>query len=143
MNQTKLPQLYSLTAIGLATFLGSALAAGYMLASNYRALGQPRMAQYALLGSVVVVLAFIFLPTQLTPNMTVAITLMIAQVLTVLLIANKLQGAMFTSFQQMGGQYHPMRRAVMVGIVASLVLTVSWVLLVLIISGGNPPPSSA
>ncbi len=139
MNQQQLPNLYSLTAIGVATFLGSALAAGYMLASNYTALGQKRMGRYALLGSVLVVLAFIFLPTQFSPNITTAIMLMIAQVLVVLAIANKLQGAMFTSFEEMGGKYHSMGRAVLVGVLASLVLTFAWVALVLILSGGVPP----
>ena len=131
--------MYSLTAIGVATFLGSALAAGYMLASNYTALGQKRMGRYALLGSVLVVLAFIFLPTQFSPNITTAIMLMIAQVLEVLAITNKLQGAMFTSFEEMGGKYHSMGRAVLVGVLASLVLTFAWVSLVLILSGGVPP----
>lgn len=139
MNQSQLPQMYSLTAIGIATFLGSALAAGYMLASNYAALGQKRMGRYALTGSVLVVLAFIFLPTQFATNITTAIVLMIAQVVVVLAIANKLQGAMFTSFEEMGGKYHSMGRAVLVGVLASLVLTVVWVALVLIVTGGAPP----
>jgi len=139
MNQQQLPNMYSLTAIGIATFLGSALAAGYMLAANYAALGQKRMGQYALAGSVLVVLAFIFLPTQFAPNITTAIVLMVAQVLVVLGIANKLQGQMFKSFEEMGGKYHPMRRAVLVGVLASLVLTFAWVLLVLVVTGGTPP----
>lgn len=140
MNQQQLPNLYSLTAIGIATFLGSALAAGYMLSANYAALGQKRTGQYALAGSVLVVLAFIFLPTQFAPNITTAIVLMIAQVLVVLAIANKLQGPMFKSFEEMGGKYHPMRRAVLIGVLASLVLTFAWVLLVLVVTGGNPTP---
>ena len=143
MNQQQLPNMYSLTAIGIATFLGSALAAGYMLSANYAALGQKRMGQYALVGSILVVLAFIFLPTQFAPNLTTAIVFMIAQVMIVLAIANKLQGPMFKSFEEMGGKYHPMRRAVLVGVVASLVLTFTWVALVLLITGGSPPPPAA
>ncbi len=139
MNQQQLPNMYSLTAIGIATFLGSALAAGYMLSANYAALGQKRTGQYALGGSILVVLAFIFLPTQFAANITTAIILMIAQVLIVLAIANKLQGPMFKSFEEMGGTYHPMRRAVLVGVVASLVLTFAWITLVLIVTGGTPP----
>ena len=104
------------------------MAAGYMLASNYTALGQKRMARYALIGSVVVVLTFIFLPTQFATNVTSAIILMIAQVVVVLAIANKLQGQMFASFEEMGGKYHSMGRAVLVGVLASLVLTVVWVM---------------
>ncbi len=62
MTEQKLPPLYSLTQIGIATFLGSSLAAGYMLASNYAALGQRRMAIYSLWGSLVLVLGFVLLP---------------------------------------------------------------------------------
>ncbi len=137
-----LPKLYSLTAIGVATFLGSALAAGYMLASNYRALGQQRMGQLALIGSLMVVLAFVFLPTQLTPNISTAIVLMIAQVLIVLLIANKLQGAMFRSFEAMGGTYHSMRRTLWVGVMASVALTAASVLLLLLLADGSAPTST-
>ena len=143
MNQQQLPRMYSLTAIGVATFLGSALAAGYMLASNYAALGQRRTAQYAMLGSIGLVLAFIFLPTQFATNITTAIIFMIAQVLVVLAISNKLQGAMFASFEEMGGRYHSMGRAVLVGVLASLVLTAFWVLVVLAIGGVAPPPTDA
>ena len=143
MNQQQLPRMYSLTAIGVATFLGSALAAGYMLASNYAALGQRRTAQYAMLGSIGLVLAFIFLPTQFATNIPTAIIFMIAQVLVVLAISNKLQGAMFASFEEMGGRYHSMGRAVLVGVLASLVLTAFWVLVVLAIGGVAPPPTDA
>lgn len=141
MNQKQLPPMYSLTAIGVATFLGSALAAGYMLAKNYSALGQPRMGQYVLIGSMALVIAFIFLPAQFVTNVPAAITVMIGQVVLVLFIANKLQGAMFRSFEEMGGQYHSMGRAVLVGVIASFAITFVWVLLVVLFSGGQPPPS--
>ncbi len=141
MNDSKLPAMYSLTAIGVATFLGSALAAGYMLASNYTALGRRRMGLYALWGSVALVTAFIFLPSQFVTNLPAAIIVMIGQVVLVLAIANKLQGPMFASFEEMGGKYHPMRRAVFVGIGASFVLTFAWVLLVALFGTGIQPPA--
>ena len=143
MNDQKLPPMYSLTAIGVATFLGSALAAGYMLASNYVALGNRRMGVYALWGSLFVVVAFILLPTGIEVNPTIAISMMIGQVVLVLAIANKLQGAMFKSFEQMGGQYHPIRRTILVGIGASFVLTFAWVVLITLFGGGlQPVPTS-
>jgi hypothetical protein len=139
MNDQKLPAMYSLTAIGVATFLGSALAAGYMLSSNYKALGNRQMATYALWGSLIVVLAFILLPTSLEVNPTIAISMMIGQVVTVLAIANKLQGPMFKSFEEMGGQYHPVRRTILVGIGASFVLTFGWVLFITLFTSGFQP----
>ena len=140
MNDQKLPAMYSLTAIGIATFLGSALAAGYMLSSNYKALGQQRMSVYVLWGSLVVVLAFIFLPSAMTLNLPLAVVIMIGQVVLVLAITNKLQGPMFASFEDMGGTYHPMRRAVMVGIGASFVLTFGWVIIIVLFGADLPPP---
>ena len=142
MNQQNLPPMYSLTAMGIATFLGSALAAGYMLTSNYAALGQRRMSQFALGGSVVLVLAFIFIPSQFVTNITTAVITMVGQVVLVLVIANKLQGAMFTSFEEMGGAYHPMRRAVLVGIAASLVLTFALVILAVVLGTGAQPQAT-
>ena len=135
MTESKLPPLYSLTQIGIATFLGSALAAGYMLASNYAALGQRRMAMYSLWGSLVLVLAFVLLPGQLDASAPIAIAIMIGQVVLVLAIANKLQGPMFASFVEMGGQYFPMWRTIVVGIGASFVLVFVWVLLVSLFGG--------
>ncbi len=145
MNEQKLPQMYSLTAIGVATFLGSALAAGYMLAKNYKSLGQARMGQYALLGSIGLVLAFIILPTQFVSNLPAAVAVMIGQVVLVLFITNRLQGAMFRSFEEMGGQYYSMGRAVLVGVVASFAITFVWIFLVLLfgpgIAGVEAPPN--
>lgn len=137
MTEQKLPPMYSLTAIGVATFLGSALAAGYMLASNYTALGRKQLGLYVLWGSIGIVAAFIFLPAQFVSNLPTAIVVMIGQVVLVLAISNKLQGAMFTSFESMGGKYHPMRRAVFVGIGASFVLTFAFALLAVMF--GDPP----
>jgi hypothetical protein len=142
MNDQKLPPMYSLTAIGVATFLGSALAAGYMLASNYAALGQRRLGVYTVWGSIALVIGFVFLPPQFVTGVTTAIIVLIAQVVLVLLIANQLQGAMFTSFEEMGGSYHPMRRAVWVGIAASLVLTVFWVMISIMFGLGAAPAAT-
>ena len=135
--------MYSLTAIGVATFLGSALAAGYMLASNYAALGKRRMGIYTLWGSCVIVLAFVFLPPSFVTNVPAAIAAMIGQVVLVLFIANKLQGAMFKSFEEMGGEYYSMGRAVLVGIGASFVLMFVLILLVAIFGVGVQPPANA
>ena len=141
MTEQKLPPMYSLTAIGVATFLGSALAAGYMLASNYTALGRKQFGLYVLWGSVGIVSALLFVPAQFVNNLAMGLAVMIGQVILVLAIANKLQGAMFTSFESMGGKYHPMRRAVFVGIGASFVLTFAFALLVVMFGDPQAPAS--
>ena len=42
----ELPKLYSMTSISIASALGSILAGGYMLYSNYRALGMNQYSGY-------------------------------------------------------------------------------------------------
>ena len=122
MTQTnKLPQLYSLTAIGIGTFLGSALAAGFMLAANYSALGQRKFASYAIYGSLLWVFLLLLIPQQLE-SIQLALVLTIAQVVFVLFVAHTLQGKMFASYEEMGGKYFSNWRAVLVGVAASFVL---------------------
>ncbi len=124
MNEQKLPSMYSLTQIGIATFLGSALAAGYMLASNYAALGRRRLGGQIALGSFGFVVLYSLIPVNPVTQPGLAIGFMVGQVLLAIAVANVLQGAMLKSFVSMGGQYYPMIRAVAVGIVAAFVLTI-------------------
>jgi hypothetical protein len=111
------PALYSLTAIGAATFLGSVLVGGYMLAANYVALGKRRFATFAIYGSCAVFGFFMFASRQLPPSENVILVINIAQVFVALLAANKLQGGMFKSYEEMGGIYHSMSRAILIGLV--------------------------
>ncbi len=139
-RQGSLPQLYSLTAMGIGTFLGSALAAGYMLASNYAALGQRKLGQYVLAGSVLFVLLLVLLPSSWITSIQAGIVMMFIQVATVLLVAQKLQGNMFSSYEEMGGKYYSNWRAVVVGFAATLVLMVVSILLLVLF--GPPPPAA-
>ncbi len=133
-----LPPLYSLTAIGIGTFLGSALAAGYMLASNYAALQQRKPAQYALAASIVFVVLLLFLQYLWVTTIQAAIILMFVQIALALVVVNKLQGAMFASYEKMGGKYYSNWRAVLVGIGASFALT--FVSLLVFTLSGAPAP---
>ncbi len=139
MNDQKLPSMYSLTQIGIATFLGSALAAGYMLASNYAALGRRRLGLQIAGGSLAFVVLYSLIPVDPVTQPGLAIVFMIGQVLLALAAANFLQGEMLRSFVSMGGQYHPMIRAIAVGIVAAFVLTI-LVGLSMALFGFPPPP---
>ncbi|MEM9621059.1 MAG: hypothetical protein AAF993_05370 [Pseudomonadota bacterium] len=136
--QNKLPPLYSLTAMGIATFLGSALAAGYMLASNYAALGQHRAGQFAMGGSVVFMLLLMFIPASWATGVQAQILLMFTQVAAVLLVANKLQGPMFATYEEMGGQYYSNWRGVLVGFATFGVLLIA-VMLIFAITGVPQP----
>lgn len=134
----KLPPLYSLTTIGIATFLGSALAAGYMLASNYTALGMRKMGKYALYGSIGIVGIVSFVPAQFTTSLTTLLMVTIGQVLLVLFITNKLQGSMMSSFEAMGGKYYPVWRGILVGFGASVILLITMIFLAVLFGGSTP-----
>ncbi len=138
----KLPPLYSLTAIGIATFLGSALAGGYMLAVNYAALGKRRFGMQALYGSIILVICLVIAQATLFNTPQLAILLTIGQVLLVLLLTQKLQGPMFATYEEMGGKYYSNWRAVLVGFIASIVLATTSILFVLMFGGPVPAPAS-
>ena len=59
--------------------------------------------------------------------MTNAVVFMISQVVLVLFATNRLQGAMFRSFEEMGGKYYSVGKGVMVGVVASFIITAAWI----------------
>ncbi len=141
MNQQTLPKLFSLTQIGIATFLGSALAAGYMLGANYSALGQRKLGRYVMAGSAALVALFMLIPGNALTSPGLALFVMIGQVMLVLFIANQLQGKMLSSFKEMGGTYYPISRTILIGIAASFVLTAAYILIIVLF--GGPLPQTA
>ncbi len=131
-----LPNLYSLTAIGVATFLGSILAGGYMIIANYIALGEKQMAKQVAYGTAAIILVWIILSMQMVgTKLTTMIAVNMGQVILALIIANKLQGKMFSSYQEMGGQYHGSLRIVSVSVIASIIFTFAGVLIIAIVNG--------
>lgn len=67
-------ELYKISGIGLATFIGSALAGGFLLSRNYKRLGNVRMANkalsYSVLATIVLFLIAYFIPENMNiPNM--------------------------------------------------------------------------
>ena len=119
MSEKNLPTLYSLTAIGIATVLGSALAGGYMMYANYRVLGQTRPGIVVFLVSLALVTTSLLIALSAEPNPTLGIILPLIQVVLMILIAQLAQGKMFRSFEEMGGHYHPLWHTLVVAICAS------------------------
>ncbi|GAA5068638.1 hypothetical protein [Lysobacter panacisoli] len=74
-------RLYKVSGIGLATFFGSVLAGGWLMARNYRALGEHDKARralgYSVVAAVVVVLLALLLPDEV-PNMAFIVPQLIA-----------------------------------------------------------------
>ena len=137
-DNQNLPNLYSLTAIGVATFLGSILAGGYMIIANYLALGEKKMAKQVAYGTVAIILAWLAVSMQLVgTKLTTMILVNMGQVILALLVAHKLQGKMFGSYQEMGGQYYGALRTLTVSIIASIIFTFAGVLIISFV-GGTP-----
>lgn len=119
-----IPSLYSLTAIGIATFLGSILVGGYMVAANYVALGKRRMATFTIYGSCAVFVVIVLLSSQLPPGINTMVITTISQVIAAIWAADKLQGPMFESYKEMGGTYHSITRSVLIGLVPFFLILV-------------------
>ncbi|MCW9046514.1 MAG: hypothetical protein OQK46_00435 [Gammaproteobacteria bacterium] len=103
-NKTYDFELYKITGIGLATFVGSTLAGGFLIAQNYKRLGNVRMANktltYTVLATIVLFLIAYFMPENMNvPN----IVFTIVQVAVLVQIAKKLQQKELSNHVAHGG----------------------------------------
>jgi hypothetical protein len=141
-SPSQLPQLYSLQAIGIATFFGSILAGGFLISENYRALGMKQLGYITLAISLFAFcLSSIAVANFVGPvvtvkgemqsiNFTPVLLIIIAQVLGLLFITHVIQGSMLATFTEMQGKFHSTWRAVGMGLVAYIVLaTVAYTIL--------------
>ena len=103
------------------------------------ALGQKKLGLQVAGGSFVFVIVYSLIPVDPVTQPGLAITFMIGQVLLAIGVANLLQGTMLKSFEEMGGQYFPMIRAVAVGFVAAFALAMLAVIS-MVLFGFPPPP---
>ena len=132
-DREDLPSLYSLTSVGVATFLGSILAGGYMVTSNYLALGEKQAAKTIAFGTTLIILIWLVISLQMSgASLTVMFAINFGQVILALVITHQLQGEMFKSYEAMGGQYYSMLRTIGVAVIASIVfMFVGTILIVL------------
>jgi|TARA_B100000768_G_scaffold173325_1_gene182466 hypothetical protein len=141
-SPNQLPQLYSLSAIGIATFFGSLLAGGFLISENYRALGMKQLGYIVLaislfafcLSSIAVANFVEPMITEegemLNVDFTMPLLINIAQVLGILVITHVVQGSMLATFTEMQGTFHSTWRAVGLSLVAYIVLaTVAYIIL--------------
>lgn len=118
-------KLYSQKSIGLATFLGSPLAAGFLVRKNFLLLGDEKKAKHALaLGiiSTVIIFAGIFsLPAAVIdriPNYVIPLIYMGI----VHLLVEKVQGASLREHETAGGEFYSPWRAAGIGIVSLIII---------------------
>ena len=109
-----------------------------MIIANYLALGEKKMAKQVAYGTVAIILAWLAVSMQLVgTKLTTMILVNMGQVVLALLVAHKLQGKMFGSYQEMGGQYYGALRTLTVSIIASVIFTFAGVLIISFV-GGTP-----
>ena len=104
----------------MATALGSPIAGGILLASNYKRLDNPSSAFQVIAGTVVftaVILVIAFIVPESTPNMP----FLVVQMYGMWFLSKKLFESTIDSHQEAGGEMASMWHAAGVGIVAMLI----------------------
>lgn len=98
-------ELYKISGIGLATFVGSALAGGFLISQNYKRLGNVKMANTALTYSVLATVAMMLLAYFLPENMNISnMVFTVIQVVVMVQVAKQLQGKTIGDHVSHGGQ---------------------------------------
>ena len=117
------------------------LAGFYLISANYRALGLKTLSNLTLAGGVGVFSIYFIAVTSMVGdlaggntmggqlggqtnsiNLTSALILNVAQVIALLILTQVLQGSMLTTFVEMQGKFHPLWRAIVLGLGAYFVL---------------------
>jgi len=116
-------RLYSPRAVAVATFLGSLLAGGSLMALNFRRLGRGRAALWALLGAVLAQAALFALAFALPASVHVpSVAYTAVQVLVMLYAAKRLQGADIDSHVNAGGRLASGWTAAGIGLLYGMVM---------------------
>lgn len=124
-------KFYSPNQIAFAAFLGSALASGWLMAENYKALGNSRGAKMAL-GVGVVVVGVLFIVDYLFPEGRGSYLLALAYPFGIREAVRQLQGRDFGDHLERGGATHSSWRVVGIALVALLVFfLIAWALVLL------------
>ena len=126
-NETKNLKFYSQKAIGIATFIGGPLAAGYLIRENYLSLDKPDEGKKSLIiGIVSTVLLFtgIFMipesimdkvPNQILPAIYTGI---------IYLIVEKIHGTILNQHKENGNEFHSGWKAAGMGFISLIILSI-------------------
>ncbi len=125
LKSTENVELYSQRSIGIATFLGGPLAAGYLICENCKNLDQPDNGKKAfVLGVVSTILLFVgifsipdstidSIPNQLFPAIYTAV---------ILLLVHKFHGSILELHKENGYKFYSGWRAAGIGFISMLIL---------------------
>ena len=111
-------RLYTIEGVGIATFLGSFLAGGFVIAANYRKLGDKHAASNAIIISLMGNLVYffiIFLILAATPSSIPSVVFWFPQIIIMRKIFKKLQGTITESHIESGGDVESNWKAVGIG----------------------------
>jgi hypothetical protein len=126
-NETKNLKFYSQKAIGIATFIGGPLAAGYLIRENYLSLNKPDEAKNSLLigiVSTIVLFASIFMipesiiekvPNQILPAIYTGI---------ILFIVTKIHGKILDQHKENGNEFYSGWKAAGIGLISGSILLI-------------------
>ena len=127
-------KLYRDKSIYIGTFLGGPLVAGYLIAENFRALGQPDKIRntwiIAILATIAILAAALFIPglEKVPPYILPLVYTGIAQ-----LIVQRLQGSSIKLHDEKGGSFFSVWRAVLIGIIG-VAITIALAVVVLLVT---------
>ncbi len=125
-NKTKDLKFYSQKTIGIATFIGGPLAAGYLIRENYRALDKPDEAKNSLLiGIITTIILFggIFMipesimgkvPNQIIPLIYTGITY---------LIVEKIHGKVLKKHKELKNEFFSGWKATGIGLISLIIIS--------------------
>jgi len=125
-------RLYSIAAVGLATFSGTSIAGAYIMAATLKALGREREAKsvwYIGIGIfVAMTLAGFFLPDSVP-----AMVFTLPPIFAMNAYARQLFGPQVTRHKTQGGAFHSLWQAFGIGLLFSLVIVAVMFLLAMLI----------
>ena len=114
-------KLYTENAIRIATFLGGPLVTGYLLADNYRQLGETQKIPTTWMGAILATGAIFVIGLYLPAN-TPPYLLPIAYTIAAYYVAQNLQGVKIRAHIAAGGEIWSIWRAVVAGLVGLVII---------------------
>jgi amino acid permease len=120
----KLPRLNGLSAIGIATFFGGPLAAGYLVYLNFKGLGLPKKAVKAAGWFGIGGLIALYMTWTTPPDfLSFMLAVGLPQLIAVLAVSQVTQGKVIAMHRTAGGAFRSNWFALTVGIAANLLIT--------------------
>ncbi|ABD80901.1 hypothetical protein [Saccharophagus degradans] len=98
--------LFKLVGIGLATAFGSVIAGGYLMARNYKSMGEHRNARSAIIYSAVGFVAIMLLAAFIPESWNVSNTVFtVTQIIVMVQLAKRYQGAALDAVKTSNGSF--------------------------------------